>query len=137
MAVKLSRQEYCEMFGPTVGDKIHLADTGLIAEIEKDYAADCYGDEILFGGGKTDRDGMGNMSGKTTEDGVLDVCVTNAIIIDPMLASSKETSGLKTERLLVSERRETRILEYYTGLDYRVCHRSRVRGRAYGYAGRH
>ena len=56
MAVKLSRQEYCEMFGPTVGDKIHLADTGLIAEIEKDYAADCYGDEILFGGGKTDRE---------------------------------------------------------------------------------
>ena len=89
MAVKLSRQEYCEMFGPTVGDKIHLADTGLIAEIEKDYAADCYGDEILFGGGKTDRDGMGNMSGKTTEDGVLDVCVTNAIIIDPMLGVIK------------------------------------------------
>ena len=56
MAVKLSRQEYCDMFGPTVGDKIHLADTGLIAEIEKDYAADCYGDEVLFGGGKTDRD---------------------------------------------------------------------------------
>ena len=89
MAVKLSRQEYCDMFGPTVGDKIHLADTGLIAEIEKDYAADCYGDEVLFGGGKTDRDGMGNMSGKTTEDGVLDVCVTNAIIIDPMVGVVK------------------------------------------------
>ena len=95
MAVKLSRQEYCDMFGPTVGDKIHLADTGLIAEIEKDYAADCYGDEVLFGGGKTDRDGMGNMSGKTTEDGVLDVCVTNAIIIDPMVGVVKGDIGIK------------------------------------------
>ena len=64
MAVTLSRREYCDMYGPTVGDRIHLADTGLIAEIEKDYAASCYGDEILFGGGKTDRDGMGNMAGK-------------------------------------------------------------------------
>ncbi|MEE0773084.1 MAG: urease subunit alpha [Anaerovoracaceae bacterium] len=95
MAVKLSRQEYCDMFGPTVGDKIHLADTGLIAEIEKDYAADCYGDEILFGGGKTDRDGMGNMAGKTTEDGVLDVCVTNAVIIDPMIGIVKGDIGIK------------------------------------------
>ena len=95
MAVKLSRQEYCDMFGPTVGDKIHLADTGLIAEIEKDYAADCYGDEILFGGGKTDRDGMGNMAGKTTEDGVLDVCVTNAVIIDSMLGIVKGDIGIK------------------------------------------
>ena len=95
MAVTLSRQEYCDMFGPTTGDKIHLADTGLIAEIEKDYASSCYGDEMLFGGGKTDRDGMGNMAGKTTEEGVLDVCVTNAVIIDPMIGIIKGDIGIK------------------------------------------
>lgn len=95
MAITLSRREYCDMYGPTVGDKIHLADTGLIAEIEKDYAASCYGDEMLFGGGKTDRDGMGNMAGKTTDEGVLDVCVTNAVIIDPMLGIIKGDIGIK------------------------------------------
>lgn len=89
MAVRLSRQEYCDMYGPTVGDKIHLADTGLIAEIEKDFAETCYGDEILFGGGKTHRDGMGNISGKTTEDGVLDTVFANAVIIDPMIGVVK------------------------------------------------
>lgn len=95
MAVRLSRQEYCDMYGPTVGDRIHLADTGLIAEIEKDYAAECYGDEMLFGGGKTDRDGMGNMAGKTTDEGVLDVCVSNAVIIDPMIGIIKGDIGIK------------------------------------------
>ena len=95
MAVTLSRREYCDMYGPTVGDRIHLADTGLIAEIEKDYAASCYGDEILFGGGKTDRDGMGNMAGKTTDEGVLDVCVSNAVIIDPMIGIVKGDIGIK------------------------------------------
>lgn len=95
MAVTLSRQEYCDLYGPTVGDKIHLADTGLIAEIEKDYAAETYGNEILFGGGKTDRDGMGNIAGKTVAEGVLDVCVTNAVIIDPTIGIVKGDIGIK------------------------------------------
>lgn len=95
MAVTLSRQEYCDLYGPTTGDRIYLADTGLIAEIEKDYSSDTYGNEILFGGGKTDRDGMGNISGKTTMDGVLDVCVTNAVIIDPTIGIIKGDIGIK------------------------------------------
>lgn len=95
MAVKLTRQEYCDMYGPTTGDRIHLADTGLIAEIEMDYAAACYGNEIMFGGGKTQRDGMGMMSGATTEDGVLDTVFTNAVIIDPMLGVIKGDIGVK------------------------------------------
>lgn len=100
MAVKISRREYCDMYGPTVGDKIHLADTGLIAEIEKDYAASCYGDEILFGGGKTHRDGMGNISGATTEDGVLDTVFANAIIIDPMIGIVKGDIGIRDGRIV-------------------------------------
>lgn len=100
MAVKISRQEYCDMYGPTVGDKIHLADTGLIAEIERDFAATCYGDEILFGGGKTHRDGMGNISGKTTEDGVLDTVFANAIVIDPMIGVVKGDVCIKDGKIV-------------------------------------
>jgi urease subunit alpha len=100
MAVKLTRQEYCDMYGPTAGDKIHLADTGLIAEIEKDYAAACYGNELMFGGGKTNRDGMGNISGATTEDGVLDTVFANAIIIDPMIGIVKGDIGVKDGKIV-------------------------------------
>jgi urease subunit alpha len=59
MSMKVSRPEYAAQYGPTTGDKIHLADTGLVAEIEKDYTT--YGDELVFGGGKTIRDGMGRL----------------------------------------------------------------------------
>jgi urease subunit alpha len=55
--MKISRQAYAEMFGPTTGDRIRLADTGLFIEIEKDFAI--YGEEVKFGGGKVIRDGMG------------------------------------------------------------------------------
>ena len=54
---KISRQAYAEMYGPTVGDRLRLADTELILEVEKDYAT--YGEEVKFGGGKVIRDGMG------------------------------------------------------------------------------
>ena len=57
MSFKLSRQQYADMFGPTVGDQVRLADTELFIEIEKDYTT--YGDEVKFGGGKVIRDGMG------------------------------------------------------------------------------
>ena len=76
----IDRKSYGGMYGPTVGDKIRLADTDLIVEIEKDYAV--YGDECKFGGSKTIRDGMGQNSGLTNKNGVLDFCLTNAIIID-------------------------------------------------------
>ncbi|WP_414694909.1 urease subunit alpha [Paenibacillus sp.] len=77
----MKRSAYANMFGPTVGDAVRLADTELWAVIEKDYTV--YGDEIKFGGGKTIRDGMGQSSRATRErDGVLDTVITNATIID-------------------------------------------------------
>lgn len=95
MAVTLTRNEYADLYGPTLGDKIHLADTGLIMEIEKDFGAETYGDETLSGGGKSVRDGMGQISGKTSEQGVLDVCISNAMIIDPILGVIKGDIGIK------------------------------------------
>jgi len=76
--MKISRQAYAEMFGPTLGDRIRLADTDLVIEIEKDFTV--YGEEVKFGGGKVIRDGMGQ-SQRTTKDSV-DTVITNAIILD-------------------------------------------------------
>ncbi len=75
---KISRQAYAEMFGPTTGDRIRLADTELFIEIEKDYAI--YGEEVKFGGGKVIRDGMGQ-SQRVHAD-VMDTVITNAVILD-------------------------------------------------------
>ena len=75
---KISRQAYAEMFGPTVGDRIRLADTELFIEIEKDYAI--YGEEVKFGGGKVIRDGMGQSQRNHAE--VMDTVITNAVILD-------------------------------------------------------
>ena len=80
MSFTIDRKSYAGMYGPTVGDKVRLADTDLFIEIEKDYAV--YGEECKFGGSKTIRDGMGQKSGMTNKAGVLDFCLTNAIIID-------------------------------------------------------
>lgn len=80
MSLKLSRKQYAELFGPTTGDKIRLADTELFIEIEKDYTV--YGDECKFGGGKVIRDGMGQSSRATRVTGALDLVITNVIIID-------------------------------------------------------
>jgi len=75
---KISRQAYAEMFGPTVGDKVRLADTELWVEVEKDFTR--YGDEVKFGGGKVIRDGMGQSQSCAAE--VVDLVITNALIID-------------------------------------------------------
>jgi urease subunit alpha len=80
MSVKLSGKSYAMMFGPTTGDQIRLADTGLLVEIEKDFTV--YGDEIKFGGGKTIRDGMGQSANTTSGGGDLDLVITNAVVID-------------------------------------------------------
>lgn len=80
MSFKMSSKDYAMMFGPTTGDKVRLADTNLLIEIEKDYTV--YGDEIKFGGGKTIRDGMGQSVNTTSEDGDLDLVITNAVILD-------------------------------------------------------
>src|SRR5580658_9157020 len=78
MALKMSRQAYAEMFGPTVGDRVRLADTALFIEVEKDLTV--YGEEVKFGGGKVIRDGMGQ--GQGNSDSVADTVITNALIVD-------------------------------------------------------
>ena len=80
MSNKISREKYAMMYGPTVGDKVRLADTGLVIEVEKDYTT--YGDEVKFGGGKTIRDGMGQSVKACSKDGVLDLVITNCLILD-------------------------------------------------------
>ncbi|MEH7304793.1 urease subunit alpha [Neobacillus drentensis] len=80
MSFRMSRKQYADMFGPTTGDAIRLADTDLFIEIEKDFTV--YGDEVKFGGGKVIRDGMGQHPLATRAQGVLDTVITNAIILD-------------------------------------------------------
>ena len=79
MSLKISRSSYSEMYGPTTGDKVRLADTDLIIEVENDYTV--YGEEVKFGGGKVIRDGMGQ-SQVTRKDGSVDTVITNALIVD-------------------------------------------------------
>src|SRR5713226_7367742 len=80
MSARLSRRTYADLYGPTTGDRVRLADTELVIEVEKDFTA--YGDEITFGGGKVIRDGMGQSSRATRADGALDLVITNALIVD-------------------------------------------------------
>ena len=79
MTSKIQRSSYAEMYGPTTGDKVRLADTDLFIEVEKDYTV--YGEEVKFGGGKVIRDGMGQ-SQITREDGAVDTVITNALVVD-------------------------------------------------------
>ena len=79
MPYTMSRAAYAQMFGPTVGDKVRLADTELIIEVEKDFTY--YGEEVKFGGGKVIRDGMGQ-SQRARSEGALDTVITNALILD-------------------------------------------------------
>ena len=78
MATKITRQAYAEMFGPTVGDRLRLADTALVIQVEKDFTV--YGEEVKFGGGKVIRDGMGQ--GQGVSAAVADTVITNALIVD-------------------------------------------------------
>ena len=79
MPSKMSRNAYAQMFGPTVGDRIRLADTDLLIEVERDFTT--YGEEVKFGGGKVIRDGMGQ-SQRTRAEGGVDTVITNALILD-------------------------------------------------------
>lgn len=82
MSLRIPRRTYADLYGPTTGDRVRLADSELIIEVEKDFTV--YGDEITFGGGKVIRDGMGQSSRATREStpGTLDLVITNALIID-------------------------------------------------------
>jgi urease subunit alpha len=80
MPLRIPRRVYADLYGPTTGDRVRLADTELIIEVERDFT--WYGDEIKFGGGKTIRDGMGQSPDVTRAGGALDLVITNALIID-------------------------------------------------------
>ncbi|WP_312140143.1 urease subunit alpha [Stutzerimonas nitrititolerans] len=92
--MKISRQAYADMFGPTVGDKVRLADTELWIEVEQDFTV--YGDEVKFGGGKVIRDGMGQ--GQLGAAEVVDTVITNALILDHW-GIVKADVGLKDGRI--------------------------------------
>src|SRR5215467_7737752 len=79
MSSKMTRGAYAQMFGPTVGDRVRLADTDLVIEVEKDFTT--YGEEVKFGGGKVIRDGMGQ-SQISNKQGAVDTVITNALILD-------------------------------------------------------
>src|SRR5262245_66454415 len=98
MSVRLSRQAYAGHYGPTLGDRIRLADTELIIESEKDFAV--YGEEVQFGGGKVIRDSQGQspLPGKSKEP-PLDLVITNAVVLD-WWAIVKGDIGIRAGRLL-------------------------------------
>ena len=95
---KISRKQYADLFGPTVGDKIRLGNTDLYVEIEKDLRV--YGDELVYGGGKTLRDGMGSDNQLTQEAGCLDLVITNVTILDPLLGVIKADVGIRNGRIV-------------------------------------
>jgi len=97
--MRISRRQYGELYGPTVGDRVRLADTDLWIEIEKDFNAPHYGDEAVFGGGKTLREGMGQSSIPNAE-GALDFVITNVIVMDPILGIVKGDIGIKDGKIV-------------------------------------
>src|ERR1700686_402215 len=80
MSLRIPRRQYADLYGPTTGDRVRLADTELFIEIEKDLTTP--GEEAKFGGGKVIRDGMGQSASAVAADGVLDLVITNAVIVD-------------------------------------------------------
>ena len=93
----VSRQQYAALYGPTVGDRFRLADTALIAQVERSLLLP--GEEAVYGGGKTLRDGMGQIPGRRTADGVLDMVITAVIVMDPMVGIVKADIGIKDGRI--------------------------------------
>src|SRR5204863_6069623 len=92
--VKISKQAYAEMFGPTTGDRVRLADTDLWLKVEKDFTT--YGEEVKFGGGKVIRDGMGQSQLVSAK--VADTVITNALIVDHW-GIVKADIGIKANRI--------------------------------------
>jgi len=93
--MRITRQAYAEMFGPTAGDRVRLADTELWIEVERDYAT--HGEEVKFGGGKVIRDGMGQ--GQRVAAEVADTVITNALIVDAVIGIVKADIGIKNGRI--------------------------------------
>jgi len=101
MSLHLTRRQYAEMFGPTAGDRMRLADTELFIEVERDFIAESggYGNEVKFGGGKVIRDGMGQ-SPTATDAEALDLVITNALILDAVQGVIKADIGVKHGRIV-------------------------------------
>ncbi len=101
MSLKMTRRQYAEMFGPTTGDQVRLADTELFVEVERDLIAEAgaRGDEVKFGGGKVIRDGMGQSPTAKDADS-LDLVITNALIIDAVQGVIKADIGVKYGRIV-------------------------------------
>ena len=95
--MRIPRAQYSQMFGPTVGDRVRLGDTDLWAEVERDLLV--YGDECVFGGGKTLRDGLGTSGSATAAGGALDFVITSALVIDAVLGIVKADVGIKDGRI--------------------------------------
>jgi urease subunit alpha len=89
----VARQTYASLYGPTVGDRFRLADTSLIAQVERSLVLP--GEEAIYGGGKSVRDGMGQIPGRRNADGVLDLVITSVIVMDPLLGILKADIGVK------------------------------------------
>ena len=96
MPARISRATYADMYGPTTGDRVRLADTELFIEVEKDFTI--YGEEVKFGGGKVIRDGMGQ-SQRTRTEGAVDTVITNALVVDHT-GIYKADIGLKDGRIV-------------------------------------
>src|SRR5438552_6108037 len=94
MPLRLTRQQYDEMFGPTVGDQVRLGDTELFIQVERDLIAENggYGNEVKFGGGKVIRDGMGQSPLALDADS-LDLVITNALVLDAVQGVTKADIG--------------------------------------------
>ena len=96
--MRINRDRYGELFGPTKGDRLRLGDTSIIIEIEADTGV--YGDECVFGGGKTLRDGLGLAPGVTAAEGALDLVLTNVIVMDAVLGIIKTDLGIKDGKIV-------------------------------------
>ena len=96
--MKLGRDRYAALYGPTTGDRFRLADTNLVVEIERDLTVP--GEEAVFGGGKSIRDGMAQSSGATRASGALDLVITNALVMDALVGIIKADIGVRDGRIV-------------------------------------
>jgi urease subunit alpha len=96
--VRISRRQYAELYGPSAGDRFRLADTNLVCEVERDLTVP--GEEAVFGGGKTIRDGMAQSSTLTNADGALDVVITSAVVMDALIGIVKADIGIRAGRIV-------------------------------------
>jgi len=96
--VRVDRRRYADLYGPTTGDRFRLADTELYAQVERDLTVP--GEEAVFGGGKSIRDGMAQASGVTNGEGALDLVVTSVVVMDPMIGVVKADIGIRGGRIV-------------------------------------